>query len=103
MESGSPLVLESEEAVHKLTIYRRHRQSCDYKAEGRKYRRCRCPIWADGTLDGREIRKSTGLASWEKAQALVREWEAEGSEGREGPIGIEEARDVSSPTANLAI
>ena len=74
-----------------LTTYRRHRRSCEHRSEGRKYRRCRCPIWVDGTLDGREIRKSLGIINWEKAQALVREWEAEGADESEGPISIETA------------
>jgi len=61
-----------------LTIYRRHREDCRHKSEGRKYRRCRCPIWVDGFIGQEEIRKATGLRDWEKAQAKVRDWEAEG-------------------------
>jgi site-specific recombinase XerD len=61
-----------------LTIYRRHRKECAHRSEGRTYRRCRCPIWADGFLGTMEIRRSTGLRDWEKAQELVRQWEAEG-------------------------
>ena len=62
-----------------LTIYRRHTKRCAHRQEGRKYRRCRCPIWLDGSLAGKEVRRTTGLKNWEKAQALVREWEAEDS------------------------
>jgi integrase len=61
-----------------LTIYRRHVKNCEHRAEGRKYRRCRCPIWADGFLNGAEIRESLDLKDWEKAQQRIREWEAEG-------------------------
>jgi integrase len=61
-----------------LTIYRRHVKGCAHKHEGRKYRRCRCPIWADGFLNGVEIRESLNLRDWEKAQQRIREWEAEG-------------------------
>jgi integrase/recombinase XerD len=61
-----------------LTIYRRHLKSCSHRAEGRKYRRCRCPIWADGFLGANEIRESLELRDWEKAQQRIREWEAEG-------------------------
>ncbi len=75
-----------------LTIYRRHRRSCEHRSKGRKYRRCRCPIWADGTLGGREIRKSLGVGNWECAQAILREWEAEGSQPDEpAPVSIEQA------------
>ena len=78
-----------------LTTYRRHSQRCPHRHEGRKYRRCRCPLWADGTLDGEEIRKSLGLRNWEKAQTLIRKWEAEGppEEEPEPPIGVKEACD----------
>jgi integrase/recombinase XerD len=59
-----------------LTIYRRHKKSCAHCAEGREYRRCRCPIWVDGTIGGKEIRKALGELDWERAQWTVREWEA---------------------------
>ena len=55
-----------------LTIYRRHVKNCEHRAEGRKYRRCRCPIWADGFLNGAEIRESLDLKDWEKAQQVIR-------------------------------
>lgn len=61
-----------------LTVYRRHQKNCAHRAEGRKYRRCRCPIWADGFLNGVEIRESLELRDWDKAQLRIREWEAEG-------------------------
>jgi len=63
-----------------LTIYRRHRKDCAHRSEGRKYRRCRCPIWVDGFLAGIEIRKSLDTKDWEKAQDEIRKWEAEGKE-----------------------
>jgi hypothetical protein len=43
-----------------LILYRRHKQSCAHRSEGRNYRRCRCPIWVDGSLAGQEIRKALG-------------------------------------------
>jgi integrase/recombinase XerD len=61
-----------------LTIYRRHLKTCDHRNEGRKYRRCRCPIWVDGFLGREEIRKTLDTRGWEKAQGIIREWEAEG-------------------------
>ena len=77
-----------------LTIYRRHRKDCSHRNQGRTYRRCRCPIWVDGFLGDQEIRRATGIRDWEKAQALVREWEAEGQptpESRVEPTTISEA------------
>lgn len=61
-----------------LTIYRRHRKNCKHRGEGREYRRCRCPIWVDGFLGSREIRKSLDLTDWEKAQNKIREMESTG-------------------------
>ena len=63
-----------------LTVYRRHLRRCEHRAEGRKYRRCKCPLWVDGFLNGVEIRKALGIRDWEKAQETVRDWEAEGQQ-----------------------
>ena len=60
-----------------LTIYRRHRKRCKQRANGRKYRHCQCPIWVDGTLGGKELRESLKLRDWQRAQDLIRQWEAE--------------------------
>ena len=51
-----------------LTAYRRPRKNCSHRDEGRKYRRCRCPIWVDGFLNGDEIRESLKLRDWKRAQ-----------------------------------
>ncbi len=61
-----------------LTVYRRHLKRCEHRDEGRHYRRCQCPIWVDGTLNGREIRQSLDMRDWQRAQDLVRQWEAAG-------------------------
>jgi integrase/recombinase XerD len=60
-----------------LTIYRRHKKACGHRHKGRRYRGCRCPIWVDGFLAGKEMRESLDLCDWQKAQDKVREWEAE--------------------------
>jgi integrase/recombinase XerD len=46
------------------------------KFTSRKNRNCQCPIAVEGVLHGRKIRKSLDLRSWEAAQKLVRDWEA---------------------------
>ena len=76
-----------------LTTYRRHRKDCKHRSEGRKYRRCRCPIWVDGFLAGQEIRKSLDTADWQKAQDDVREMEATESEplSTADPLAIQQA------------
>jgi integrase/recombinase XerD len=77
-----------------LTIYRRHRKSCAHRAEGRGYRRCQCPIWVDGMLAGREVRKSLALHDWQRAQDHVREWEARETE----PKGASEPATILAST-----
>jgi len=78
-----------------LTTYRRHLKDCEHRNEGRKYRRCRCPIWADGFLARHEIRKSLGTRDWEKGQDMIRQWEVAGElpagNGSE-PMTIEQAK-----------
>ena len=71
-----------------LTIYRRHRKSCKHRPLGRKYRRCHCPIWVQGTLAGCEIRESLGTCNWQKANDIVRQWEAAGHTGEEKKQGL---------------
>src|SRR5690242_5085267 len=66
-----------------LTIYRRHIKKCVHRLEGRKYRRCHCPIWVDGLIAGEEIRESLQTRNWEEAQEKVRDWEAERSRPEE--------------------
>lgn len=63
-----------------LTAYRRHRMDCEHRNDGRKYRRCQCPIWVDGFISGLEVRRSLKTANWQKAQDFLREWEAKESE-----------------------
>jgi hypothetical protein len=84
-----------------LTIYRRHVKGCAHKHEGRKYRRCRCPIWVDGFLNDVEIREALNLRDWEKAQQRVREWEAAGSPTAEADEAtIEQACQAFENDAN---
>lgn len=68
-----------------LTPYRRHRKACA------KPTKCFCPVWADGTLNGRRFRKSLGVTSWEAAQKKIRDLEIGGRE--ECVIAIEAALD----------
>lgn len=80
-----------------LTVYRRHLKSCPHRNEGRKYRRCRCPIWADGFLLDEELRKSLNTRDWDKAQSTVRDWEAKGKpvlKQETKPIAIKQACDA---------
>lgn len=57
-----------------LTIFRLHIKACKFSS--RNDRNCQCPIAVEGVLHGRRIRKSLDLRSWEAAQKLVRDREA---------------------------
>jgi len=58
-----------------LTLYRRHTRSCGQK--DRYYRRCKCPVWVEGTTNaGEYIRRSLKLTSWEPGEEKKRELEA---------------------------
>src|SRR5215472_7594566 len=66
-----------------LTIFRRHTGEClkrhNDQDPGRKYRRCSCPIHAEGHLGGVMYRQALHTASWTRAQDLVREKESRGT------------------------
>jgi integrase/recombinase XerD len=82
-----------------LGIYRRHQKRCAHRHEGRKYRRCQCPVWVDGHLNGVEIHQSLHTRDWQKAQRIVREWEADDKQKLEAstpemkpqPVTVEQA------------
>ena len=38
-----------------------------------------CPVWVQGTLRGKPLRKSLDVRSWEAGQRIVRDWEAGGN------------------------
>ena len=72
-----------------LAIYRRHREKCKF-ADDRASRKCRCTIWATGTLEGRPCRKSLKTRSFERAQQLVRGIE-DGKTDEKPPVTLKEA------------
>jgi len=78
-----------------LTIYRRHRKACKHRDKGREHRHCQCPIWVDGFLGGKELRESLKLRDWQRAQEMIREWEAEDRRTRqqEQPVTIKGAHE----------
>jgi site-specific recombinase XerD len=62
-----------------LHLFRRHYPPCTYRS--RRYRRCKCPIWVQGSLRGEWVKKSLNLTSWEAASDLVNAWTAAGEIG----------------------
>jgi integrase/recombinase XerD len=62
-----------------LDLYRRHLRSCPYQGQGRRHKRCSCPVWCDGTVNGKDIRRSVNTRDWNEAQERIRQWEDSGS------------------------
>lgn len=74
-----------------LAIFRRHLETCTeafntinpatgkLQPRPRNYRRCDCPMHAEGHLAGKMIRKSCQTTSWTVAQKKVRDAEARGA------------------------
>lgn len=54
-----------------MTLYRRHHPQCP-KAADRYWKRCTCPMWAEGALETGYIRQSLKTKSWERAVVLAR-------------------------------
>ncbi len=50
-----------------LFVYTRHTVDCEKKSD-RFSKRCRCPKWIRGVLNGKPVRQSAGTRSWEKAE-----------------------------------
>jgi len=73
-----------------LNLYRRHRRHCAFASM--RHKRCRCPIWCWGTLAGKPVRKSLGLANWQKAQKLIQDWE-DAERAQEAPITVQDATE----------
>ncbi len=59
-----------------LTPYRRHKSSCKHRS--RRYKSCACPIWVQGFLHGRRVRRSLDLTNWEAAARRINEMELHG-------------------------
>ena len=75
-----------------LTLYRRHKPTCPHFSEGRKFHHCKCAIWADGILGGREIRRSMRTRDWTKANREVQKWEAAERMSEQGaPVSLADA------------
>jgi integrase/recombinase XerD len=74
-----------------IVLYRRHKLKCPYAA--RSERRCKCPIYAEGSVGHAKVKQSLNLTSWEAAQKQVREWEAAGTFKAKPDIATADALD----------
>jgi integrase/recombinase XerD len=60
-----------------LQVYRRH-NAARCKRTSRAEYKCHCPIWVDGYIEGKRVRRALKVRDWAKAQLLIRKWETEG-------------------------
>src|SRR5580692_9728819 len=58
-----------------LTPWRNHLKDCTHRSKGRACVKCSCPVWADGTLNGRRYRKSLDTRDWARAIRRMAELE----------------------------
>jgi len=69
-----------------LQLYRRHRAGCEaghseesrtgkFEEGRRNWKKCRCQIFASGTLGGKFKRKCTDKWEWDKAEAVAADWQ----------------------------
>ena len=56
-----------------LHLYRRHQSPC--KATNPYHKKCSCPMWGRGIVEGVPVRQSLKTRSWEKAEQTKREME----------------------------
>src|SRR5271156_5181531 len=56
-------------------LFRNHERSCPHRRKGRIYKKCRCPIWIDFTVEVQRTFKSLRTRNWQLAEQLLREWE----------------------------
>jgi integrase/recombinase XerD len=75
-----------------LKVYRRHSEDCPNSSD-RYWRRCRCPVWAEGTVEGVYRRKTLKTRSWERATELVRAIEDGKKTEQPDPLTIMKAVD----------
>jgi len=73
-----------------VALYRRHRQNCkrghehntrssEYDERKKGWKRCECPIFVSGTLQGTFKRENTGQWEWEAAKPVAISCEGAGS------------------------
>lgn len=58
-----------------MILWRRHTQSCAHRDKGRFWKRCQCPLWADGVADGQRYRRSMKTGDWKAARIALTKME----------------------------
>jgi integrase len=99
-----------------LNLYRRHfriARKClgGYEPDFRNYetdelrrgwKKCHCPIYADGTLGGKFKRRNTKKTNWREAKEVVAAWEAAGTWGAPDAAIAVPARAPEPPEAEAS-
>jgi hypothetical protein len=67
-----------------LAVYRRHSKTCPHQS--RRWTRCDCPLWCEGTVEGAYIRESLKTRNWSRATVLARERESAGAVSRKTTV-----------------
>jgi hypothetical protein len=64
-----------------LTLWRWHARSCPHRHKGRRWTRCQCGIWVQGSLGGEWVKRSLNTRDWRAAATIVHGWETSGQIG----------------------
>ena len=86
-----------------LRMFRRNSINCPHQSE--RYRRCSCPIYVEGRINWKFIRKSLYTRKWEQATLLMRRMESEGLAETLGECLIDQAVNLyleDAKSRNLA-
>ena len=63
----------------RLLIYRGHVKNCEHRLKGRKYEKCRCPLWMDGNDEnGERVMCSLHTTNWQVGLRITRDFEVRG-------------------------
>ena len=86
-----------------LQLYRRHSRTCPHRKKGRTYTKCKCVIHADGELNGKRFRGSTGVKDWQRALRKLAAWENPDTPSMKtideaGEAFMRHCRDLSPPS-----
>jgi len=77
-----------------LHLFRWHSMSCPHYHKGRQYKKCLCPIWVDGYIEGKRINYSLKIRDWSLAQRRVRDIESDGISAKSGPVLVHKATEA---------
>ena len=75
-----------------LALFRWHARTCPHRSKGRRWTRCNCSVWVQGSLGGEWIKRSLNTRDWSVAAATIHEWEAAreiGGKNQEIPTIVE--------------